>query len=72
MFVTMRSMHTDREKACRTAAKACLPVNGVVVVMAVSQHVYGCYDDQVDTHAKVSKGQVAHEETRNSQFGATA
>lgn len=65
-------MRTHREKACRAAAEACLPVDGVVVVVAVSQHVYGCYDDQVDAHAKVSKGQVAHEETRDSQFGAAA
>lgn len=68
----MKSVHTHREEACSTAAQARLPVYGVVVVPSTSEHVYGCYDYQVDAHAEVSKCQVAHEETRNSQFGAAA
>lgn len=63
---------THREEACSTAAQAHLPVYGVVVVPATSEHVYSCYDYQVDAHAEVRKGQVAHEETRNSEFGAAA
>jgi len=65
-------VYTHREKARCFAAKAHLPVYGVVIVSPVSEHVYGCYDYQVDAHAEVSKGQVAHEETRNSQLGASA
>lgn len=63
---------THREEACSTAAHAHLPVYGVVVVPATSEYVYSCYDYQVDAHAEVRKGQVAHEETRNSEFGAAA
>ena len=65
-------MCTHRKEASSTAAQAHLPVYGIVVVPAPSEHVHGCYDCQVDAHAEVSKGQVAHEETRHSQFGAAA
>lgn len=65
-------MRTHRKEARSTAAQAHLPVYGMVVVPASGEHVYGCYDYQVDAHAEVSKGQVAHEETRNSQFGTAA
>lgn len=65
-------LDTHREEACSIAAQARLPVYGVVIVPATSEHVYGCYDDQVDAHAEVREGQVAHKETRNSQFGAAA
>lgn len=61
-----------RKEACGTAANARLPVYGTVVVLAAGEHVHGCYDYQVDAHAEVRKGQVAHEETRDSQFGAAA
>lgn len=63
---------THREEACSITAQAHLPVYGVVVVLATSEHVHSCYDYQVDAHAEVRKGQVAHQETRNSQFGAAA
>lgn len=59
-------MHSYRKEACSAATQACLPVYGIVVVLSTSKHVYGCYDNQVDAHAEVSKGQVAHEEPRNS------
>lgn len=61
-----------REEARSTAAQAHLPVYGVVVVPAAGEHVHSCYDYQVDAHAEVRKGQVAHKETRNSQLGAAA
>lgn len=63
-------INTHREEARSTAAEARLPVYGVVVVLATSEHVHCCYDHQVDAHAEVRKGQVTHEETRDSQFGA--
>lgn len=63
---------THRKEACSTAAQAHLPVYGVVVVSAMSEHIHSCYDYQVDAHTEVRKGQVAHEETRNSQFGAAS
>ena len=63
---------THREEAGGAAAQTRLPVNGVVVVPAAGQRVHGCYDDQVDTHAEVREGQVAHEETGNGEFGAAA
>lgn len=63
---------THRKEACSTAAQAHLPVYGVVVVSALSEHIHGCYDYQVDAHAEIRKGQVAHEETRNGQFGAAS
>lgn len=63
---------THREEARGTAAQAHLPVYGVVVVPATGEHVHSCYDYQVDAHAEVRKGQVAHEETRNCQLGAAA
>lgn len=65
-------MHTHREEACSTAAQTRLPVYGVAAVLATSAHVHRCYDYQVDAHAEVRKGQVAHQETRNSQFAAAA
>lgn len=65
-------MHTHREETCSTAAQAHLPVYGMVVVLPTSENVYGCYDYQVDAHAEVSKGQVAHEEPRDCQLGAAA
>lgn len=68
----MNSLRTHREEACSTAAQACLPVYGVVVVLATSERVYSRYDYQVNAHAEVSKCQVAHEKTRNSQFGLAA
>lgn len=52
--------NTHREEARSTAAQARLPVYGVVVVQATSEHVYSCYDYQVDAHAEVREGQVAH------------
>lgn len=64
--------HTHREEARHIAAKSCLPVNGVVVVPTMSEHVDRCYDYQVDAHAEVSEGQMAHEETRNGQLRAAA
>ena len=65
-------LQTHREEARNAAAQARLPVYGAVVVQATSQHVYRCYDDQVDAHAEVRESQMAHEETRNGQFGAAA
>ena len=64
--------HTHREEACGSAAQARLPVYGVVIVPPTGDYVYSRYDDQVDAHAEVRKGQVAHEETGNSQFAAAA
>ena len=61
---------THREEACGAAAQARLPVYGVVVVSATGEHVHSSYDDQIDAHAEVREGQVTHEETRDSQFGA--
>lgn len=65
-------IHTHRKETCSTATQAHLPVYGIVVVLSTSEHVYGCNDYQVDAHAKVSKGQVTHEEPRNSQLGVAA
>lgn len=65
-------IHTHRKEACSAATQPRLPVYGIVVVLSTSEHVYGCYDYQVDAHAEVSKGQVTHEEPRNSQLGAAA
>lgn len=61
---------THREEAGGAAAQARLPVDGVVVVLAAGQRVHSCYDNQVDAHAQVGEGQVAHEEARDRQLGA--
>lgn len=65
-----RRAETHREKSSNVAAEARLPVDGMVVVLVVSEYVHGCYNDQVDAHAEVSEGQVAHKKTRNRQLGA--
>lgn len=65
-------MNTHREEACSIAAQAHLPVYSIVVVPSTCEHIHGCNDYQVDAHAEVSKGQVAHEESRNSQLIAAA
>ncbi len=70
--IICRQRTSHREEARSTAAQAHLPVHGVVVVLALSEDVYGCYDYQVDAHAEIREGQVAHEETGDCQFGTTA
>lgn len=65
-------MNTHREEACSIAAQAHLPVYSIVVVPSTCEHIHSCNDYQVDAHAEVSKGQVAHEESRNSQLIAAA
>lgn len=68
----LRLLTTHREEAGCAAAWAHLPVHSMVVVAALREQVFCCYDYQVDAHAEVSKGQVAHQETGDSQLGAAA
>lgn len=65
-------MTTHREESGSAAARPRLPVDGVVVVTAPGQQVHCRYDHQVDAHAEVGEGQVAHEEAGNGQLGAAA
>ena len=58
----------DSEEASRVAARARLPVNGMVVVLGLSVEVYGGDEEQIQPHAEVCEGQVAHEEAWHGQL----
>lgn len=58
----------DREEACQAAPWSCLPVNGVVVVFGSRVQVHRGNEQQVDPHAQVGEGQVAHQKPRDGQL----
>ncbi|TNN61419.1 hypothetical protein EYF80_028436 [Liparis tanakae] len=58
----------DREEPGEPAAGARLPVDGVVEVLGSRVQVHGGDEQQVDPHAQVGKGQVAHEEAGHREL----
>ena len=58
------------QEAGHTAARAGLPLDGVLAVVATRPQVHGRDHQQVDADAEVGEGQVAHQEAWDRQLGA--